>query len=75
MGESSRTLFNSPILWSRSTRHDTSSTPSVLPIADGASDDLVMLDLDHVVGPITWILERSDDVARGTPPVALDIGG
>lgn len=46
-----------------------------LPIADGASDELVMLDFDHEVGPITWILERSDDVARGTAPIALDIGG
>ena len=45
-----------------------------LPITDGASDDLVMLDFDHEVGPITWILERSDDVAAGTAPVALDIG-
>ena len=44
-----------------------------LPIADGASDDLVMLDFNHEVGPITWILERSDDVAVGTAPVALDI--
>lgn len=45
-----------------------------LPIADGPFDDLVMLDLDHEVGPLTWILERADDVAVGTAPVALDIG-
>lgn len=45
-----------------------------LPIAEGASDDLVMLDFDHEMSPITWILERSDDVAAGTAPVALDIG-
>lgn len=45
-----------------------------LPIAAGASEDLAMLDFDHEVGPITWILERSDDVAAGTAPVALDIG-
>ncbi|MGC5627047.1 VOC family protein [Georgenia sp. Z1344] len=45
-----------------------------LPIADGATDDLVMLDLDHEVSPITWIIERSDDVATGPAPVALDIG-
>lgn len=44
-----------------------------LPIANGASDDLVMLDFDHEVGQITWILEHSDDVAVGTAPVALDI--
>ncbi|NNG37385.1 VOC family protein [Nakamurella aerolata] len=45
-----------------------------LPIADGASDDLVMLDFDHEAGPITWIIERSDDVAAGIAPVALDVG-
>lgn len=45
-----------------------------LPIADGASDDLVMLDFDHEVGPITWILERSSNVTASTAPVALDIG-
>lgn len=44
-----------------------------LPIADGASDDLVMLDFDREVGSITWILERCADVAVGTAPVALDI--
>lgn len=45
-----------------------------LPIADGASDDLVMLDFDHEVGSITWILERRDEVAVGIAPIALDIG-
>lgn len=44
-----------------------------LPIADGASDDLVMLDFDHEVGPITWIIERCDHVAVGIAPIALDI--
>lgn len=44
-----------------------------LPTADGASDELVMLDFHHEVSPITWILERSDDIAAGTAPVALDI--
>ena len=46
-----------------------------LPIADGASDEVVMLDFDHEIGPITWIIERRDEVAVGTAPIALDIGG
>lgn len=45
-----------------------------LPIADGASGELVMLDFNHEVGPIAWIIERSDDIAAGAAPVALDIG-
>jgi catechol 2,3-dioxygenase-like lactoylglutathione lyase family enzyme len=34
-----------------------------LPAADGATDDLVMLDLDHEVGPQTWLFERTDEAA------------
>lgn len=43
-----------------------------LPIAPDASEDLVMLDLDHVVGPITWVIER-DQPASGKAPFALDL--
>lgn len=45
-----------------------------LPIAEGASEDLVMLNLDHDAGPLTWILERRENVAVGVAPIALDIG-
>ncbi|GAA1936189.1 hypothetical protein GCM10009775_30110 [Microbacterium aoyamense] len=45
-----------------------------LPIADGATDDLVMLDFDHVVTPTTWIFGRATDAARGRAPLGLDIG-
>lgn len=45
-----------------------------LPIAEGASENLVMLNFDHEFGPLTWILQRADDVATGVAPVALDIG-
>ena len=45
-----------------------------LPIADGASDDLVMLDFDHEVTPMTWIIQRATDASSGPSPMALDLG-
>ena len=45
-----------------------------LPIADGATDDLVMLDFDHEVTPMTWIIQRATDAFSGPAPVALDLG-
>lgn len=45
-----------------------------LPIADGANDDLVMLDFDHEVTSTTWIIQRSTDAPSGPSPVALDLG-
>lgn len=45
-----------------------------LPVADGATEDLVMLDLDHEVAEQTWIFERRDATTGPTAPVALDIG-
>lgn len=44
-----------------------------LPVAPGATDDLVMLDLDHEVAPQTWIFQRAQ-AAAGVAPVGLDIG-
>lgn len=45
-----------------------------LPVADGATEDLVMLDFDHEVAAQTWIFERRDADAGPTAPIALDIG-
>jgi len=46
-----------------------------LPIASGATEELVMLDFDHQVGPVTWIFERREEAApQTTAPLALDIG-
>lgn len=46
-----------------------------LPVADGATDDFVILDFHHEVGPVTWLFHRAD---AGAPPPAnpirLDIG-
>jgi Glyoxalase-like domain len=45
-----------------------------LPISEASTDDLVMLDLDHRVGPVTWLFERHDDVSDQRPRLSLDIG-
>ncbi|MEJ5913709.1 VOC family protein [Pseudokineococcus sp. 1T1Z-3] len=45
-----------------------------LPVALGATDDLVMLDLNHAVARATWIFERVEDATAGTAPVGLELG-
>ena len=45
-----------------------------LPVAEGATDDLVMLDFNHEVGPQTWIFERREAAGQPVAPVGLDIG-
>lgn len=45
-----------------------------LPVADGATEDLVMLDLDHEVAAQTWIFERRAADSGPAAPIALDIG-
>lgn len=48
-----------------------------LPIADDASEYVVMLALDHEIGCISWILQRSLDLRIGLPATAVfrDTGG
>lgn len=45
-----------------------------LPVADGATDDLVMLDFHHEVGPVTWLFHRADAGAARGNGIGLDIG-
>src|SRR5262249_17359347 len=45
-----------------------------LPLAEGASSDLAMLDFEHEKGPVTWLFERAEP--GDTPPsgrLGLDI--
>lgn len=42
-----------------------------LPVADGATEDFVMLNFHHEVGPVTWLFHRVD---AGAPPRANRIG-
>jgi hypothetical protein len=45
-----------------------------LPVAAGATDDFVMLDFDHEVGPVTWMFQRAAAGApRGVNRLGLDI--
>lgn len=44
-----------------------------LPVSDASTDELVMLDLDHEVGPVTWLFERDDVVSGEVPRVGLNI--
>jgi len=45
-----------------------------LPLAEGASPELAMLNLDHDHGPITWLFQRSTEPTRpGQAPLGLDI--
>jgi len=45
-----------------------------LPLAEGASSELAMLNLDHDHGPITWLFQRSTEPAEpGHAPLGLDI--
>ncbi|MGC5614860.1 hypothetical protein [Georgenia sp. Z1491] len=45
-----------------------------LPMADGASDQIAMLDLDHEVGPITWLFEPDlRHQTRDLGPASVDL--
>ncbi|GAB3742642.1 hypothetical protein GCM10028864_08400 [Microlunatus parietis] len=44
-----------------------------LPVADGATDDFVMLDFDHEFG-LTWLFERVDQAPAAVAPISLDLG-
>lgn len=44
-----------------------------LPISQHSTDDLVMLDLDHEVGPVTWMFERDSTVGGESSRLGLDI--
>jgi hypothetical protein len=44
-----------------------------LPVTDTGAGDLVMLDFDHHVGPVTWMFERRPDCGRPTGAVGLDV--
>ncbi|HVW43211.1 MAG TPA: VOC family protein [Amycolatopsis sp.] len=46
-----------------------------LPISDLSTDELVMLDFDHTVGPVTWMFERDPAAGDESSRVGLDIGG
>jgi hypothetical protein len=43
-------------------------------VAEGVTDDLVMLDLNHELAPQMWIFERQDAAGRAVASVGLDIG-
>ena len=45
-----------------------------LPVAEGATDDLVLLDFNHEVGRQTWIFERQDARWRIEHPQRGSIG-
>lgn len=44
-----------------------------LPLSDHSTDDLVMLDLDHQVGPVTWMFHRDDSVGSEPSRLGLDL--
>jgi hypothetical protein len=44
-----------------------------LPISDASTDQLVMLDLDHQAGPVTWLFELDEEMGTGTPRLSLNI--
>ena len=44
-----------------------------LPVTDTGSGDLIMLDFDHQVGPVTWMFERSPDGGRRSGAIGLDV--
>jgi len=45
-----------------------------LPVSEHSTDDLVMLDFDHEVGPQTWMFERDGGVGAPSGRLGLDIG-
>ncbi len=48
--------------------------PMDLPLAEGASNELAMLDFNHEHASVTWLFERIDDVDRSIDsPIGLDI--
>jgi catechol 2,3-dioxygenase-like lactoylglutathione lyase family enzyme len=46
-----------------------------LPISEHSTDELVMLDFDHQVGPVTWMFHRDPTAGTGSARLGLDIGG
>ncbi|GAA1399628.1 hypothetical protein GCM10009613_55480 [Pseudonocardia kongjuensis] len=44
-----------------------------LPVSEYSTDDLVMLDFDHQVAPITWMFERDDSAGHGPTRIGLDL--
>ncbi|RZT83662.1 hypothetical protein EV383_0474 [Pseudonocardia sediminis] len=44
-----------------------------LPISAHSTDDLVMLDFDHEIAPVTWMFERDDSVGDEPSRVGLDL--
>lgn len=47
-----------------------------LPMADGASQQIAMLDYDHEVGPITWLFEPEGEEGSGRGArIGLDLHG
>lgn len=46
-----------------------------LPISGPSSAELVMLDFEHEVGPVTWMFELDPAAADEPSRIGLDIGG
>jgi len=46
-----------------------------LPIADGASETLAMLDFEQEQAPVTWLFERATTTSEATGRLGLDIRG
>ncbi|HEU4425342.1 MAG TPA: VOC family protein [Pilimelia sp.] len=44
-----------------------------LPVDDGASRDLAMINVTHDHGPITWIFQRGDEIPAGVNRIAIDL--
>jgi glyoxalase superfamily protein len=44
-----------------------------LPVADGASEQLAMLDFDHEHSPVTWLFERTTRTSEADGRLSLDI--
>lgn len=45
-----------------------------LPISEHSSGDLVMLDFEHKIAPVTWLFQKDDAVNSDRPPIGLDLG-
>jgi catechol 2,3-dioxygenase-like lactoylglutathione lyase family enzyme len=46
-----------------------------LPVSAHSTEELVMLDFDHVVGPVTWMFHRDPEPGDGASRLGLDLGG
>ncbi|HKE66618.1 MAG TPA: VOC family protein [Micromonosporaceae bacterium] len=45
-----------------------------LPVSENSTDQLVMLDFDHQVAPVTWLFQLDTSASNASSRLSLDIG-